>query len=102
MEVAQTLKLTPLSQPFIGDINGDQIDDVIFNNAAITTGAKLNVALYNTEKQTYDVSDFKTTMVDPECGGFTSQIDAPMLTTPHSVSMVDFDGDCMSDLFLTV
>ena len=24
------------------------------------------------------------------------------LTTPHSVSMIDFDGDCMSDLFLTV
>lgn len=24
------------------------------------------------------------------------------MTTPHSVSMVDFDGDCMSDLFMTV
>ena len=29
-------------------------------------------------------------------------IENPVLTTPHSVSMVDFDGDCLSDLFLTV
>ena len=29
-------------------------------------------------------------------------IENPMLTTPHSVSMPDFDGDCMSDLFLTI
>lgn len=62
----------------------------------------MNVALFNSATQTYDVSDFRSTMVDPECGGFTSQIDAPMLTTPHSVSMVDFDGDCMADLFMTV
>ena len=41
-------------------------------------------------------------MVDPDCGGVASQIKEPMLTTPHSVSMVDFDGDCMSDLFMTV
>ena len=24
------------------------------------------------------------------------------LTTPHSVALIDFDGDCMSDLFMTV
>ena len=42
--------MTPQSQPFIGDINGDQIDDIIFNNADVTSGAKLNVALYNSEK----------------------------------------------------
>ena len=41
-------------------------------------------------------------MVDPDCGGLKSKIQTPELTTPHSISMVDFDGDCMSDLFLTV
>jgi len=41
-------------------------------------------------------------MVDSDCGGFTSQVETPSLTTPHSVSMIDFDGDCLSDLFLTV
>jgi hypothetical protein len=24
------------------------------------------------------------------------------LTTPHSASLIDLDGDCLSDLFLTV
>ena len=24
------------------------------------------------------------------------------LSSPHSVSLIDFDGDCLSDLFLTV
>ena len=24
------------------------------------------------------------------------------LTVPHSVSMIDFDGDCMADLFMTI
>ena len=44
-------------------------------------------------------------MVDENCYGadsIKSKIDAPMLTTPHSVSMVDFDGDCMADLFITI
>jgi len=41
-------------------------------------------------------------MVDTTCGGVQSAVSNPELTTPHSVSMLDFDGDCMSDLFLTV
>ena len=41
-------------------------------------------------------------MVDPTCGGLASPVAAPELTTPHSVSMLDLDGDCLSDLFLTV
>ena len=31
-EVSAILTLSAGSQPFIGDINGDQIDDIIFNN----------------------------------------------------------------------
>jgi hypothetical protein len=45
-------------------------------------------------------------MIDPDCdgvnGGLQSQLKEPKLTNPHSVSMVDFDGDCLSDLFMTV
>mmetsp|Transcript_29304 Transcript_29304/g.44140 ORF Transcript_29304/g.44140 Transcript_29304/m.44140 type:complete len:183 (+) Transcript_29304:556-1104(+) len=41
-------------------------------------------------------------MVDKNCGGKASPVENPELTTPHSISMVDFDGDCMSDLFMTV
>ena len=60
------------------------------------------MGVFNKEKNSYDIGSFHDKMVDPDCGGLTSQIAAPQLTTPHSVSMVDFDGDCMADLFLTV
>lgn len=93
------------SQPFVGDINGDYYDDVIFNNADAKTagaGGKLNVAIFNPETKKYEIGNFKDTMVDPECGGLASPLAAAELTTPHSVSMVDFDGDCMADLFITV
>jgi len=63
---------------------------------------KLNVAIYNEETNKYDVGGFRDLMVDKNCGGAKSRIEAPELTTPHSVSMVDFDGDCLSDLFMTV
>ena len=62
----------------------------------------MNVALYNSDTHSYDIGSFRDLMVDKECGGITSMIEEPELTTPHSVSMIDFDGDCMSDLFLTV
>ena len=104
IEVPQQIVLTQNSQPFVGDLNGDQIDDIIFNNENPKNASqgKLNVAIYNKSSGVYDISSFKETMVDQSCGGVPSQIAAPQLTTPHSVSMLDFDGDCMSDLFLTV
>ena len=87
--------------PFIGDLNGDYIDDIIFNNVNGKSG-KLEVAIFNSKTGVYDVSNFKDTMVDPTCGGVNSKVTNPSLTTPHSVSMIDFDGDCLSDLFLTI
>lgn len=105
METNDILYLTHDSQPFIGDLNGDMIDDIIFNNAENnhhTAKGRLNVGIYMPEKNAYDVHNFKNAMVDEDCQGLTSIMEKPMLTTPHSVSMPDFDGDCMSDLFLTL
>lgn len=105
METNDILYLTKDSQPFIGDLNGDMIDDIIFNNAENnhhTAKGRLNVGIYMPEKNAYDVHNFKNAMVDEDCQGLSSIMEKPMLTTPHSVSMPDFDGDCMSDLFITL
>ena len=105
-ELPEIIYLTQDSQPFIGDLNGDMIDDILFNNqddvASTRQNGKLNVALYNPETNKYDVGNFRELMVDPDCGGVQSMVDSPELTTPHSAAMLDFDGDCMADLFLTV
>lgn len=39
---------------------------------------------------------------DETVGCISSKIKGKKLSIPHSVSMIDLDGDCMSDLFLTV
>jgi len=69
VEVPQILYLTKGSQPFVGDINGDYYDDVIFNNKDATAGGKLNVAIFNPATRKYDIGNFKEQMVDPSCGG---------------------------------
>ena len=66
------------SQPFISDLNGDQIDDLIFHNcdesAAGYAIGKMQVAIYNKELHSYDVGAFRDKMVDPNCGGLDSLI----------------------------
>lgn len=37
---------------------------------------------------------------EPDC--ITKGLSSVRLTSPHSLALIDIDGDCMSDLFLTV
>ena len=103
VESPSVLTLTAGSQPFVSDLNGDQIDDVLFNNDEEST-KKLTVAIFNSQKDAYDLVSFHDVMIDQETchGSPKSPLVNPILSSPHSVSMVDFDGDCMSDLFLTL
>jgi hypothetical protein len=59
METKDVFYLHKDSQPFISDLNGDMIDDIIFNNAAenspTTQHGRLNVAIFVPEKNAYDV-----------------------------------------------
>jgi hypothetical protein len=41
-------------------------------------------------------------MAKPEPDCITKGLSSPRLTSPHSAALIDIDGDCMSDLFLTV
>ena len=76
---------------------------MLFNNDEEST-KKLSIAIFNTTKNNYDILGFYDVMIDQDTcqGGPKSPLVNPILSTPQSVSMVDFDGDCMSDLFLTL
>ena len=43
-----------------------------------------------------------TTSDDPNAGCIQKPIENKRLTVPHSTALIDFDGDCMADLFVTV
>ena len=47
IKVPQEFRLPQYSQAFLGDVNGDQIDDLIFDNLDSKSGGKLNVAIFN-------------------------------------------------------
>ena len=43
-----------------------------------------------------------TNTEDPNAGCIQKPIENKRLTVPHSTALIDFDGDCMADLFVTV
>ncbi len=72
IEVPEVINIEKGSQPFIGDINGDQIDDILFNNpedSATTKNGRLNVGIFNWNTNKYEIGNFRDLMVDPNCGG---------------------------------
>jgi len=48
--------------------------------------------------------DFDSSMLvlDETEGCLQRKIGKKKLTSPHSTTLIDFDGDCLSDLFITV
>ena len=46
--------------------------------------------------------DSSMTVLDETEGCLQRKITKKKLSTPHSTSLLDLDGDCMSDLFITV
>ena len=72
IERPEIFYLTKDSQPFIGDLNGDMIDDILFNNqddSAATKSGRLNIATFNSKTNSYDIANFRETMIDKSCGG---------------------------------
>lgn len=68
---------------------------------------KLKVAFQSRNPTEFLIRDFDQSMLVTDetegCLGRTAgTVYHRKLSTPHSVSMVDFDGDCLSDLFMTV
>lgn len=95
------IEMAPKSQPFIADFNGDFLQDVMFNTVE---GTAMQVAYQDKETGHFKIKPFQSSMLvqDETVGCISKTIPSAILSTPHSASMIDLDGDCISDLFLTV
>ena len=94
----QYITIESNSQPFITDLNGDFLEDVMFNQPG---SSDIMIAFQVPSDPTaLHMTSFNDALIadDDDC---MTPFDSKQLTTPHSVAMLDFDGDCMSDLFLT-
>lgn len=102
-ELKTFLKIESKSHPFIVDLNGDFTDDVMYTD---TSSNKIKIAYQAVVdgEETFVIRDFYDAIpmktLEPDC--ITKTIPNARMTSPHSMSLIDLDGDCMSDLFLTV
>lgn len=102
-ELSEYITIEKNSHPFIADINGDYLEDVMFTDPS-SSGIRVAFQAQVNGEETIIVKDFTSSipMVKPEPDCITQGLPSARLTSPHSVSLIDLDGDCMADLFLTV
>ena len=95
------LQIEAGSQPFIADLNGDFLEDILYTDP---TTHKIMVALQKRNPNELNIRDFDSSMLvqDETEGCLQRKTGIKKLSTPHSTSLIDLDGDCMSDLFMTV
>ncbi|CDW73884.1 UNKNOWN [Stylonychia lemnae] len=88
------------SQPFIADLNGDYLEDIIYTDV----NHDIKVAFQKRNPAELFVTDFdQALLVTDETEGCLQKKNVKRkLSVPHSTSLIDFDGDCLSDLFITV
>lgn len=101
-ELKTFLTIETDSHPFIADLNGDFLEDVMFTSE--NGSIKVAFQAVSGGEETIVVRDFDSAiqMAKPESDCIQRSSSSVRLTSPHSVALIDLDGDCMSDLFLTV
>lgn len=90
------------SQPMILDLNGDQYMDVLYQPSDLAHFKGLTVALGTIDPDIYKFDDFfKDYVVKDQPSQCLAPSETDKISIPHSISFVDFDGDCKPDLLLT-
>lgn len=76
------------------------MEDILFTDS----NHQLKVAFQKRNKDELVLKDFDQVMLvtDETEGCLQKKSNQRKLSIPHSVSLIDIDGDCLSDLFLTV
>ena len=95
------------SQPFIADLNGDYLEDIMYTDSSASSQIMVALQLPSatvSEPPAFYTSSFDSALLssNPEEGCIQKTIENKRLTVPHSSALIDFDGDCMSDLFVTI
>ena len=92
------------SLPFVSDLNGDFLEDILYSEALAPH--KIKVAFQTLNPSEFIIKDFETSMLVIDetegCLQRGTNFGSRKLSTPHTAAQIDFDGDCLSDLFLTV
>jgi integrin alpha FG-GAP repeat containing protein 1 len=101
-EIKPFITIESNSHPFIADINGDFLEDVMYTSEDGSIKVAFQTASGSEETFVTRSFDQAIPMDKPEQDCLTRSSSSVRLTSPHSVSLIDLDGDCMSDLFLTV
>lgn len=81
-------------------MNGDYLEDIIYTD----TNHNLMIAFQRRNPNELQTQDFDSSMLvqDETEGCISRKLSKKKLSVPHSTSLMDFDGDCLSDLFITV
>ena len=88
-------------------MNGDFLDDILYTEAGASSQIVVALQLPSastSEPPAFYTSSFDNTLPvrDAEEGCIQKPIENKRMTVPHSAALVDFDGDCLADLFMTV
>jgi hypothetical protein len=77
------------------------LEDILYTDPV---SKKIMVALQKRNPNELTISDFDSSMLvqDETEGCLSRKTGTKKLSQPHSTSLIDLDGDCMSDLFMTV
>jgi hypothetical protein len=81
-------------------MNGDFLEDIMYTDV----NKQLMVAFQLRNPHELFISDFDSSMLvtDETEGCLQRKTGKKRLSTPHSSSLIDLDGDCFNDLFVTL
>lgn len=76
------------------------MEDILYTD----TNHQLLVAFQKRNPNELNIRDFNSSMLvqDETEGCLQRKSGKKKLSQPHSTTLIDLDGDCMSDLFITV